>query len=151
MVSTVRFSPFVFMESALTQIAKNLLDKIGIAVTSLCAIHCLLLPFLLPLLPMFGAEFLANELYEDILLISTMILGSFALYSGYKRYHNRLYPFVMLYVGGIIYWQKHFHGETLEPVIIAVGAGLVVLAHIVNMKLCRGNLLEHKCTDPQCC
>ncbi len=122
---------------SLTQLAKNFLDKIGIAITSLCAIHCLLLPFILPLLPMIGATFIADEHFERSLLLSTMVLGAFALYSGYKRYHGRLFPFALLFSGGFIYWQKELLGEGLEPYLVMLGASLVVLAHVINMKLCR--------------
>ena len=122
-------------------VAKNLLDKIGIAATSLCAIHCLLLPFLLPILPMVGAGFLAQDEFEHGFLLGTMFLGFIALYSGYKRYHNQLYPFIMLFSGGFIYWNKDGLGDAAEPLVVVVGASLVVLAHVVNMKLCR------RCTD----
>jgi len=117
--------------------AKNLLDKIGIAATSLCAIHCLLLPILMPILPMVGESFIAGEAFEEGILLLTMALGFVALHSGYKRYHGKLYPFVMLFAGGFIYWQKDTVGVELEPYIVMFGASLVVMAHVVNMKLCR--------------
>ena len=121
--------------------AKNVLDKIGIAATSLCAIHCLLLPFLLPVLPMMGASFIAQESFEDSVLALTMGLGVIALYSGYKRYHNRLFPFLFFAFGGLIYSQKDGFGVDIEPYLVMLGASLVVLAHVSNMKLCR------RCTD----
>lgn len=120
-------------------LAKNLLDKIGIAITSLCAIHCLLLPLMLPVLPLLGASFVADELFEDSILAVTMVLGAFALYSGYKRYHNRLYPFILLGLGGFIYWQKDILGVEAEPFTVMAGATLVVIAHLVNIRLCRRN------------
>jgi hypothetical protein len=129
------------VELTLINAAKNLLDKIGIAATSLCAIHCLLLPFMLPLLPLIGASFLAQESFELGFLMSTMVLGFIALYSGYKRYHHQLYPFSLLFSGGFIYWQKDIFGADVEPYTVILGACLVVAAHVINMKLCR------RCTD----
>ena len=129
----------------LTLIKKSL-DKIGIAATSLCALHCLLLPIILPLLPLIGADFIGSHEFEDGVLLLTMILGFVALYSGYKRYHRQIYPFVMLFAGGFIYWQKHYFGEDIEPYLVTVGATLVVIAHVVNMKLCRR---DHECSE-QC-
>ncbi len=117
--------------------AKNLLDKIGIAATSLCAIHCLLLPLMLPLFPLIGASFLAQDAFEQGFLAITMVLGFFALYSGYKRYHNRLYPFSLLFLGGFIYWQKDLFGDAAEPFTVMIGALLVVAAHLINIKLTR--------------
>lgn len=118
-------------------LAKNLLDKIGIAATSLCAIHCLLLPLMLPVFPLIGVSFFAQEVFERGLLLTTMVLGFIAIYSGYKRYHNRLYPFTLLFLGGFIYWQKAFFGDVLEPFTVMSGASLVVWAHLINIKLSR--------------
>lgn len=125
------------MENVLINSAKNVLDKIGIVVTSLCALHCLLIPFMLPVLPLLGISFIANEAFEDAILLLTMILGSIALYSGYRRYHGNLSPFVMLFLGGFIYWEKHILGSEFEPYLVMFGASLVVIAHMVNIKLCR--------------
>lgn len=131
----------------LQSLVKNVLDKLGIAVTSLCAIHCLLLPVILPLLPLVGADFLASHAFEDGILLLTMILGFIALYSGYKRYHQQVYPFVMLFGGGFIYWQKHYFGMENEPYFVAVGATLVVAAHVINMKLCRKDKAYRGCNS----
>ena len=113
-----------------------MLDKIGITATSLCALHCILLPILLPFLPLLGLSFLADHAWEHVFLLMTAALGSIALFTGFKRYHKRLYPLYLLFLGVIIYWIKHDFSETLEPVFIVVGASLIVAAHIINLKLC---------------
>ena len=84
---------------------RSVFDKVGITVTSLCAIHCIMLPVILPLLPLLG-------------------------------YHRKLYPFYSLFLGGFIYWQKDVWGHEYEHAVLMVGATLVVLAHIMNMRLC---------------
>ena len=71
-----------------------MLDRIGITATSLCALHCILLPILLPILPLMGLSFLADHTWEHIFLMMTAVLGTVALFSGFKRYHKRLYPFL---------------------------------------------------------
>jgi len=112
------------------------LDRIGIAATSLCALHCILLPILLPALPLLGLSFMADHTWEHVFLIMTAVLGTIALFFGFKRYHRRLYPFYLLYLGVAIYWMKHDFSESLEPLFIILGAGLIVSSHFVNMKLC---------------
>lgn len=114
----------------------NLLDRIGISATSLCAIHCLLLPIMLPALPVLGLEVLADDLVERSYLLATVILGFFALYSGFKRYHRKMYPFYLLALGGLIYWYKHDLDTQLQSIAVIVGASLVVVAHIINIRLC---------------
>ncbi len=113
-----------------------MLDKLGIAATSLCGLHCILLPILLPALPLLGMSFLADHAWEHAFLILTAILGSVALFSGFKRYHRKMYPFYLLFLGITIYWQKHGFAESIQPFFIIIGASLIVAAHIVNLKLC---------------
>lgn len=113
-----------------------MLDRIGITATSLCALHCILLPILLPVLPLVGLSFLADHAWEHVFLLLTATLGTIALFSGFKRYHKRLYPFYLLYVGVALYWIKHDFSQTLEVYFIMGGASLIVAAHYINIKLC---------------
>ncbi len=125
-----------------------MLDRIGITATSLCALHCILLPVILPALPLLGISFLADHMWEHVFLVVTAILGSIAMFSGFKRYHKKLYPFYLLILGVVIYWQKHDFSESIQPLFIVVGATLIVAAHIINIKLCNSckQCNEHECT-----
>lgn len=116
---------------------RSLFDKMGIAITSLCAIHCILLPVILPALPLFGLSALHNHAFENIVLLITIILGFITLFIGFHRYHRKIYPFYALFIGTFIYWNKDTFGHDYEHAIIFVGAALVVLAHVMNMRLCK--------------
>ncbi|WP_371186926.1 MerC domain-containing protein [Thalassotalea maritima] len=124
-----------------------MLDRLGITATSLCALHCILLPILLPLLSLFGLEAWASHEAEHVFLFATLILGSFALFSGFKRYHRKIYPFYLLFLGGFIYWHKHSVDESVQPLMIIVGASLLVAAHVINLRLCNScrTCSEHEC------
>tara|TARA_B110001452_G_scaffold263286_1_gene264511 strand:+ start:755 stop:1135 length:381 start_codon:yes stop_codon:yes gene_type:complete len=124
------------------------LDRIGIAATSLCALHCILLPILLPALPLLGLSFLADHTWEHVFLIITAVLGTIALFAGFKKYHKRLYPFYLLYLGVAVYWIKHDFSPEYQPYFIVIGALLIVAAHFVNMKLCNScrQCSDHGCT-----
>jgi len=124
-----------------------MLDRIGITATSLCALHCILLPVILPALPLLGLGFLADHTWEHVFLVMTAVLGSFALFSGFKKYHKRLYPFYLLFLGVFIYWIKHDFSEALEPYFIILGASLIVAAHVINIKLCNSC---KQCTANEC-
>jgi len=124
-----------------------MLDRIGITATSLCALHCILLPILLPVLPLMGLSFLADHTWEHIFLLLTAALGTIALFSGFKRYHKRLYPFYLLYLGVAIYWIKHDFSSEVQPFFILAGASLIVTAHFINIKLCNDC---RECTDDGC-
>jgi|TARA_B110000881_G_C18041829_1_gene255333 hypothetical protein len=116
-----------------------MLDRIGITATSLCALHCILLPILLPILPMFGLSILGDHEWEHVFLLFTAVLGTAALFSGYKRYHRKFYPLVLLYLGVGIYWIKHDFAESSAMYFILTGATLIVASHIINIKLCNAS------------
>lgn len=124
-----------------------MLDRLGITATSICALHCILLPVLLPTLSFLGLEYFASHESEHIFLFATLILGTVALLSGYKDYHGKIYPFVFLYTGGFVYWHKHSVNEAIEPVMIIVGAILLVSAHVINLKLSNNS---RSCKSKQC-
>jgi hypothetical protein len=123
-----------------------MLDRIGITATSLCALHCILLPVLLPVLPLVGLSFLADHTWEHVFLLMTAVLGTVALLSGFKRYHRKLYPLYLLYIGVALYWIKHDFSENLEPYFIFGGASLIIIAHFLNIKLCN----DCKQCDDEC-
>lgn len=123
---------------------RNVFDKIGITVTSLCAIHCIMLPVILPVLPLLGLSAAHNHAFERIVLLVTMVLGFITLFIGFQRYHRKLYPFYSLFLGGFIYWQKDVWGHQYEHAVLMVGAAFVILAHIMNMRLCNHC---HSCED----
>lgn len=124
-----------------------MLDRIGITATSLCALHCILLPILLPMLPLVGLSFLADHAWEHVFLLFTAALGTIALFSGFKHYHKRLYPLYLLYIGVALYWIKHDFSAALEPVFIIGGASLIIAAHFINIKLCNSC---KQCDDEAC-
>jgi hypothetical protein len=123
------------------------LDRIGITATSLCALHCILLPLILPALPLLGLSFLADHTWEHVFLILTAILGSYALFSGFSKYHRKLYPFYLLFLGLTLYWVKHDFSAEAEPYFITFGAIFIVSAHWINIKLCNSC---KQCSNHQC-
>lgn len=112
------------------------LDRTGMWVTTLCALHCLLLPVILPILSLVGLSFLGEELLERVILGTSIVIGLVALSSGVRKHFN-FYPFILLAAGAFIYWHKDSLGEMGEPVVIIVGASLIVAAHWINLRLVR--------------
>ncbi len=123
---------------------KNVLDRLGIWASSLCALHCLLLPILIPLIPFVSASFFAEAWFERTILTLSMIVGFWALLSGFYRYHRQIYPLYSLVLGVLIYWNKDMFGAAYEPFTITIGALLIVAAHVANLKLCQRC---HTCDD----
>jgi hypothetical protein len=122
-----------------TLIVKNnsQLDRLGVWLTSLCALHCLLLPILIPLAPLVASSFVAEVWFERVILSGSILVGFAALFIGFHKYHRQLYPIYSLVLGALIYWNKDIFGEQYEPITIAIGALLIVIAHLANLRLCR--------------
>jgi len=119
------------------QLDNRKLDRIGVWITSLCAVHCLALPLLLPLAPLIASSFVASAWFERTILSFSILVGFAALFIGFYQYHRQLYPLYSLTLGGLIYWNKDIFGEQYEPFTIGFGALLIILAHIANLRLCR--------------
>lgn len=121
------------------------LDKAGIIVAVLCALHCLLVPVVLPTLALMGLSFLGYELFERIILGISLVIGGVAVVMG-MRHHQSWLPLLFLALGGVLYFNKDAFGHGWEPLLIVAGAALIVVAHILNLHLCRAR--HHKpCED----
>lgn len=117
------------------------LDKCGIALSGLCAVHCLALPFLIPLIPFLAGLFITEHWFERTILISSLVLGAIAMTIGMFRHHGKFHPLILAGAGGVIYWFKDAFGHELEPIAVCVGAALIIYGHALNIKLiqkCRG-------------
>jgi hypothetical protein len=114
------------------------LDRLGIWVSSLCAVHCLLLPLLLPIAPLVASSIFAEVWFERMILTFSILVGFAALFIGFHKYHRQLYPLYSLALGGLIYWNKDIFGHEYEPFTIAIGAFLIIAAHVTNLRLCNG-------------
>jgi hypothetical protein len=93
------------------------LDRIGITASTLCAIHCAALPFVITVLPMWGVGFLANEAVEITMIAVSLIIGIWSLSAAYRKQHHRIIPVLILISGFACIAVGHFLGiELLEPI-----------------------------------
>lgn len=121
------------------------LDRLGMTASTLCAIHCALLPVCLTVLPLLGLEFLASESVEVTMIAVSVILGTLSLSLSYRKQHHKLLPFLVLFTGFSCIAAGHFSGITfLEPVLIPLGGFIVAAAHLLNWKLNKTCTLPHK-------
>lgn len=115
----------------------SVLDRLGVWVSAMCALHCLLLPLLLPVLPLLASSFVAEHWFERSILTISIVIGFAALFIGFKQYHRQIYPMYSLSVGALIFWNKDIFGHAYEPFTVAIGAAFIIAAHLVNLHLCR--------------
>ena len=119
------------------KVKNAVVDKLGVWVSALCAIHCLFFPLLLPLTPLLAASIFAEEWFEIAMIALSMMIGFTAFIIGFFQYHRQLYPVYLLLLAGIVFWQKEAVGESFEPVVVTLGAIFIISAHLLNLRLCK--------------
>jgi hypothetical protein len=112
------------------------LDALGFSASAICAVHCLLMPFVITLLPVIGLSFLAHPAFESSLIVSGLIIGAFSLSHGYLKHHHNLLPILTLSLGfGIIAVGHLEQVEDFESFIVSFGASLVAASHVLNYRM----------------
>ena len=137
------------MANAFISSIRTSIDRAGITLSALCAVHCLATVVLVSTLGI-GGELLGNPLIHEIGLALAMVIAAVAIGIGALR-HRRAVPFVtamtgLSFMGGALAVP---HGAE-EALLTIIGVGLVSLGHILNLRACRCSLSgEHACTaDP---
>ncbi|WII70867.1 MerC domain-containing protein [Bdellovibrio sp. 22V] len=114
-------------------------DKIGIFLSSLCAIHCLATPLLVLTLPVMGEVF-EQEWMHLTMALFVVPVGLFAFWSGYKH-HKQVKVFALgvlglLMVGGASL-APHSWVELFEyDVVTILGSISLITAHVLNRRAC---------------
>ncbi len=128
------------------------MDVFGGVISATCALHCLLLPILLP----FASTFIHNLWIEVLLTVAAVAVGGFALAHGYRRHEFR-WPTVSFATGMLLIILGNWVVTGGRPLashagegahaasipLVALGGVLVVLAHILNFYLERSRISEH--------
>jgi hypothetical protein len=119
------------MRTALTAI-RNRLDRAGIILSGLCAVHCVLGVVLVGVLGL-GGEALLSPAIHRIGLAVALVVGIFSLGFGVAR-HGRIAPLVIGGTGLALMAGAILVGHGLpEAVLTVMGVSLVALAHIRNL------------------
>jgi len=118
-------------------------DALGIGASLACAIHCALLPLFLSSLPLFGVNIIHNIYFEAGMIILALAVGTYALYHGYRKHHHNFFPVALFFLGIFFLVLKllyvHYELWLLIPAV-----GFIVLAHVLNYRLCRVHNHAHK-------
>lgn len=115
-----------------------LVDRVGATASLLCAVHCMLLPFVLALLPLIGLGFLAGHTFERIFVACAAALASASLLAAYRHHRHPqalflMVPGIVLLVFGVaIDINAHVMIHTVS---VVTGGLLVASAHVTNLVL----------------
>jgi hypothetical protein len=115
-------------------------DNVGIAASTLCAIHCLLFPVMLAFAPTLAHFLPGSETIHRVLAYLLAAVGLVAFWEGYKV-HRRKLVLLLLVVGifGVTvgaYAGSLLPTHTWEVAITLTGSSFLVAAHYLNRTLC---------------
>ena len=116
------------------------LDRTGATASFLCAIHCAIMPLLVTALPLLGLSFLASEPVEWALFACSAILGTLALFVGYRQHRigwmfGVLGVALIFLIGGRVAEESGI--EVWGQVLMVLGGLTMMSTHLINRKLCR--------------
>jgi hypothetical protein len=109
-------------------------DALGAGLSFLCAIHCLLMPFIIGILPLIGLGFLAEHTAEEVFVGCSVLLALCSLCWGFKK-HGKLHGIIVLAIAiGLLVSGLYIAHD--HSVFLVAGATCIALAHLVNKRLC---------------
>jgi hypothetical protein len=122
-------------------IHKHYSEQITVILSLLCAIHCIITPLLVILLPVAGAYFEEYHWVEYIIIGSVFVLGTSSILHGYKYHHQNKIP-AYIFFGGLVFlcsaallqFIYENHGST-EHLISGIGGIACGFGQLYNLKL----------------
>jgi len=105
------------------------LSKIGPWVSVVCAIHCMISPIVLGLIPMIHSK---SEMLEDVLIAVSIIIGILSIAGGYRE-HRRVIVVAMLIVSVALLAGSQF-SERFEESGVIGGALVMAGAQFLNLR-----------------
>ena len=115
-------------------------DKTGAVASWACAVHCMLMPFIISFLPLIGLSCLAYEGFEYVFIGLSFCLAAFTLLPGYFKQHGKIRT-LFLFVGGIglVFFADILFPENLfgKLIFVVSGAVLITGSHVLNRRLCK--------------
>ena len=117
------------------------LDKSSVGLSTVCAVHCLLMPVAVVILPSLAALPVADERFHLLLVFFVLPLSTVALTMGCRKHKS--WRVMAVGVGGLVLLVgaalagHDLLGELTEKSATVIGAGLVALSHVMNFRKCR--------------
>ena len=122
-------------------------DRVGIALSAICFLHCVLTTILVLSLPILAREYLNHPSFHIFIAILILPIGLFAFIKGYRQHHHKVvlalgFPGLLLVSVSPLaldYWEQH----QFETLLVSLGSLLLVSAHWINQRDCQSCASHH--------
>ncbi len=117
----------------------TVLDTFGMAASSLCAVHCLLVPFVVAALPLMAGRVIEADITHQILSIFVVAFALAAIIPGYFKHGNKL----VLAAAGLGLSLVLFAtfdktvGSAMELALMTTGNFMMLSTHFINRRLAK--------------
>ena len=116
-------------------------DKMAMSLSLLCALHCLVSPLIIVMLPSLAALQFDGEAFHLWMVLAVIPTSIYALTMGCKQ-HKR-YRLLGLGLLGLLFLLsavlagEELIGDFWEKALTVIGAAIIALGHYRNYRLCR--------------
>ena len=121
---------------------KGSADAVGISLSVLCVLHCIVLPVFLTTLPFLGMEIIENKYLEAGMMLLSTLVGGYAIKKGFSRFHKNKWIVAAFLTGLVFITIGNFLPLAGEITFKLSGAILVLSSHIRNYK--RSKSVQHQ-------
>lgn len=121
---------------------RALLDKIAVGLSGLCLLHCLLLPFVVAILPFLG-QFDDDHLHKEMLLF-VIPVSVVALAVGFRRHRRTSVVLfgaaglLVLILGALV--VHDYFGLMADRAMTVIGSIVLAFTHYQNFRLAKKDL-----------
>ncbi len=121
-------------------------DRLGLIASSLCAVHCLCLPWLLLAVPFLAGSLLADPGVERMFVLGSIFLAAACTIGG-CRAHRQWWLTGLVTTGAVALIWVHVAAPPFccardlnwpHALVASFGGGLLALTHFFNLRLQRG-------------
>lgn len=127
------------------------LDRAAVLLSGLCLVHCLALPLIIALFPVFGFSVVEHTTFHQLILVVVIPTTVLALGAGYRRHRRAIAPALgVVGIGALVMAAFAVHAlnaESVERSVTVAGGLLIAAAHIQNFRLTRAVPCHHHDTS----
>ena len=122
---------------------RKTLDKIGISLSFICLIHCLILPIVVGIFPVLISFNIVNESFHSMLIWFVAPTATVSLIIGCMK-HRYFEIMIIAFLGIIFLLFGIVLHDILEKIVTIFGGILLSTSHYLNYKLCKPQWCHNK-------